>query len=131
MIAEKVSVIGIDESKIKQHSTNPHYIELPFVLSYTPDETWVGMCVSIYGSRKPSTKRRMFILDNSVVVVANLDDDLEEHKRIVDEVINETNNKYSKLLQQTKEERERTKKEMEQNRAKLAEFKKRATKLYH
>ena len=130
MDTNKVNVIGIDESKIKQHSTNPQYIELPFVLSCTPDETWIGIFVSIYGSAKPSTNRRMFTLDNTIIIVANIDDDLEEHKKIVEKVVNETNIKFSKLLQKTKEEHERAEKEMKRSEAKLAEFKKRATQLY-
>ncbi|MGB3340753.1 MAG: hypothetical protein WBB37_04650 [bacterium] len=130
MNTDKVTVIGIDESKIKQHSTNPQYIELPFVLSCSPDETWIGICVSLYGGKKPSANRRMFTLDNSLIIVANLDDNLEEHKRIVEEVINETNKKYFELLQKTKEERERTEKEMERNKARLTEFKERVKKLY-
>ena len=130
MNTDKVTVIGIDMSKIKQHSTNPQYIELPFVLSCNPDEIWIGICVSLYGSTKPSTNRRMFTLDNLVVIVANLDDNLEEHKRIVDEVVNKTNRKYFELLQKTKEEHERAKKEMERDKARLIEFKERAKKLY-
>lgn len=131
MNSDKVTVIDIDVSKIKQHSTNPQYIELPFILSCNPDETWMGICVSMYGSTKPPTNRRMFTLDNLIIIVANLDDNLEEHKRIVEEVIKETNKKYFELLQKTMEERERTKKEMERNKARLTEFKKRAKKLYH
>ena len=130
MNTDKVTVIGIDVSKIKQHSTNPQYIELPFILSGSPDETWIGICVSMYGSTKPPTNRRMFTLDNLIIIVANLDDNLEEHKRIVEEVINETNKKYFELLQKAKEERERTEKEMERNKARLTEFKERAKKLY-
>ncbi len=130
MNTDKVTVIGIDLSKIKQHSTNPQYIELPFVLSRNPDETWIGICVSMYGSTRPSTDRRMFTLDNLIIIVANVDDDLEEHKRIVDEVVSETNKKYFKLLQKTKKEHERVKKEMVRNKARLTEFKERAKKLY-
>lgn len=130
MNADKVTVIGIDVSKIKQHSTNTQYIELPFVLSCNPDETWIGICVSMYGSTKPSTDRRMFTLDNLIIIVANLDDDLVEHKKIVDEVVNETNKKYFELLKKAKEERERAKKEMERDKARLTEFKERAKKLY-
>ena len=130
MNTDKVTVIGIDLSKIKQHSTNPQYIELPFVLSYKPDEIWIGICVSMYGSTKPSTNRRMFTLDNLIIIVANLDDNLEEHKKIVEEVVSETNKKYFELLQKTKEERERTEKEKERNKARLAEFKEGAKKLY-
>ena len=130
MDTDKVSVTGIDESKIKQHSTNPQYIELPFELSCTPDETWAGIFVSMYGSMKPPTNRRMYALDNLIVIVANLDDDLEIHRTIVEKVVDRTNKKYSELLKKRKEENERLKKEMEQNKAKLAEFKKRAKKLY-
>lgn len=130
MNTNKVTVIGVDVGKIKQHSTNPQYIELPFVLSCNPDETWVGICVSIYESTKPPTNRRMFTLDNLIIIVANLDDNLEEHKRIVEEVVNKTNKKYFKLLRKIKEERERTKKEMERNKVRLTEFKERAKKLY-
>lgn len=130
MNIDKVTVTGIDTDKIKQHSTNPQYIELPFVLSCSPDETWLGICVSIYGSKKPATNRRMFTLDNSIIIVANLDDDLEEHKRIVEEVISETNKKYFELIKKTEEEQERLKREVERNKSRLAEFKKRANKLY-
>ena len=130
MDANKVAIIGIDEGKIKQHSTNPQYIELPFVLSCTPDETWTGIFVSIYGSTKPSIKRRMFTLENTIIIVANIEDNLKEHKRVVEKVINEANKKYSKLIQKTKEEHERAKKEKEHYKAKLVDFKNRATKLY-
>lgn len=130
MNKEKVSVVGIDENKIKQHSTNPEYIELPFVLSCAPDETWRGICVSMYGNTKPATNRRMFILDNTIIIVAHIDDDLKGHKKIIEEVVSRTNEKYSELLQKTKEERARAKKELEENQAKLAEFRKRAKNLY-
>jgi len=130
MDTDKVSVAGIDESKIKQHSTNPQYIELPFALSYSPDETWTGIFVSMYGNMKPPTNRRMFVLDNLIIIVANLDDDLEVHKTIVEKIVDKTNEKYSELLMKKKEEKERLEKEMEKNKARLAEFKKRAKKLY-
>ena len=123
-------ITGIDEGKIKQHSTNPQYIELPFILSRKPDETWIGICVSMYGNMEPAANRRMFTLDNTIIIVANIDDDLEEHKRIVEEVVNKANKKYSELLQKTEAERAQAKKETEQNEAKLAEFKKKAIKLY-
>lgn len=130
MNTEKVSVVGIDAKGIKQHSTNPHYIELPFVLSCHPDETWTGICVSMCGSTKPFINRRIFVLENAIIIVANVDDDLEEHKKAVEEVVEKANKKYSALLQQAEQEREQTAKETKQNRAKLDEFKKKAVQLY-
>lgn len=130
MNTDKVSVIGVDESKIKQHSTNPEYIELPFILSCTPDETWTGICVTMYGSTKPTTNRRMFMLDNTIIIVAHIDDDLKAHKRVIEDVVDRTNKKYSELLQKTKEERARAQKEQEKHQTKLAKFKEKAKKLY-
>jgi len=130
MNTEKVKVVGIDDGKIKQHSTNPQYIELPFILAGKPDETWIGICVSEYGSTKPQSKRRMFVTGDLITIVANIDDNLEDHKRIIEQVVNETNRKYLELLQKTKEQEERIKKEIQQNEAKLAKFKEKAKKLY-
>ena len=84
----------------------------------------------MYGSDRPTTNRRMFTLDNTIIIVANIDDNLEEHKKIIEEVVNQTNKKYLDLRQKTKEEHERVEKEKELYKAKLADFKEKATKLY-
>jgi predicted metalloenzyme YecM len=87
MNTDNIRVIGIDQSGIKQHSTNPEFIELPFVLSRHPDETWIGICISICGSTKPLVNRRMFVLDNTIIIVANIDDDLEKYKEAIEDVV--------------------------------------------
>jgi hypothetical protein len=125
-----ISVVGIDQSGIKQHSTNPEFIELPFVLSRHPDETWVGICVSICGSTKPLSNRRMFVLGNTITIVANIDDDLEKHKKAIEEVVEKTNQKFSQLLQKTRQEHKQADQESKRNKGKLDEFKKKAAKLY-
>lgn len=130
MKPEKVRVIGVDDTKVQQHSTNPLYIELPFVLSSNPDETWIGICVSEYGNMKPPTNRRMFITDNLITIVANIDDNLEDHKQTVEKVVNEANQKYYELLQKTKKQEDQIKKELQENVVKLAGFKEKAKKLY-
>ena len=130
MKLEKVRVIGVDDTKVQQHSTNPLYIELPFVLSSNPDETWIGICVSEYGNMKPPANRRMFITNNLITIVANIDDNLEDHKQTVEKVVNETNQKYYELHQKTKKQEEQIKKELQENEMKLAGFKEKAKKLY-
>ncbi|MBN2620154.1 hypothetical protein JXB22_03605 [candidate division WOR-3 bacterium] len=130
MNTDSIRVIGIDQSGIKQHSTNSEFIELPFILSCHPDETWVGICVSICGSTKPLVNRRMFVLNNTIIIVANIDDDLEKYKEAIEEVVEKTNKKFSQLLQKTRKEHAQANQEVKRNKVKLDEFKNKAAKLY-
>ncbi len=125
-----VKIIGIDESRIKQHSTNPRYIELPFQLTGKPDELWIGICVKECERVQQQNKRRMFITDNLFTIVVSMDDDLAEQKRIAEQIVREANAKYSDLLQKTREQEEQLKQETQRNEAMLVEFRNRAKKLF-
>jgi len=125
-----VKIVGIDESRIKQHSTNPRYIELPFKLTGKTDELWIGICVKECERVQQQNKRRMFITDDLFTIVVNMDDDLAEQKRIAEQIIKEANTKYSDLMQKTREQEEKLKQETRRNETMLAEFKDRAKKLF-
>lgn len=126
MIPEKITVTGVDYDRIKQHSTNADFIELPFILAGRPDDTWKGICVKEYSATQPQSRRRMFITENLIIIVAHIDDDLAEHKETIEHAVSQANRRYAELARQEEQGRD----ELRQNQEKLAAFKKRAAQLF-